>query len=262
MHIDGKAKEIDPFALTYGFRFLNHYYIKTEGRMFPAFLMAPILILVLMILNFRNVSDVMISLITLFVAVIWTFGMAGLLGWNTVEFSSNGISNISSMRHFGLLAAFSIFLVFILNLTFVPALRELLDLRKAGRAKIPYKRRKHEKHVSPITEHLTNLTRKKGLAVMIALVLGVIASLGWTFSLRMKASYDPTGELSKEFEVTRAYEILNDRFDIGTESVFIRINGDLTSPKLWKDIQEGHRQNGRRQVRYTSQRRTVHRMDS
>jgi len=191
--------------------------------------------------------------------------MAGLFGWNTVEFSSNGISNISSMRHFGLLAAFSIFLVFILNLTFVPALRELLDLRKAGRAKIPYKRnkrRKHERLVSPITEHLTNLTRKKGLAVMIALVLGVIASLGWTFSLRMKASYDPTGELSKEFEVTRAYEILNDRFDIGTESVFIRINGDLTSPKLWKDIQEGHRQNGRRQVRYTSQRRTVHRMDS
>lgn len=142
------------------------------------------------------------------------------------------------MRHFGLLAAFSIFLVFILNLTFVPALRELLDLRKAGRAKIPYKRRKHERLVSPITEHLTNLTRKKGLAVMIALVLGVIALLGWIFNLRMKASYDPTGELSKEFEVTRAYEILNDRFDIGTESVFIRINGDLTSPELWKDIQK------------------------
>ena len=52
---------------------------------------------------------------------------------------------------------------------------------------------------------------------MIALVLGVIALLGWIFNLRMKASYDPTGELSKEFEVTRAYEILNDKFDIGTK---------------------------------------------
>ena len=106
-----------------------------------------------------------------------------------------------------------------------------------------------------------NLTKKKGLAVMIALVLGVIALLGWTFSLRMKVSYDPMGELSKEFEVTRAYEILNNRFDIGTESVFIRINGDLTSPELWKDAQKTIAE-WRRQVRYTSQRGTVHRMDS
>ena len=134
-YIDGKAKEIDPFALTYGFRLLNDYYIKTEERMFPAFLVALALILALMILNFRNVSDVVISLLTLFIAVIWTFGMAGLFGWNTVEFSSNGIPNISSMRHFGLLAAFSIFLVFVLNLTFVSTLRELLDLRKPGEQK-------------------------------------------------------------------------------------------------------------------------------
>jgi len=58
-----------------------NYYVKTEERLAPEFLLALVLILALMYLNFRSLGDVAISLITLFLAVVWTFGLAGALGW-------------------------------------------------------------------------------------------------------------------------------------------------------------------------------------
>lgn len=289
--IEKIAKNVDPGTLTYGFELLNYYYVKTEEKLIPAFLLALALILTLMAINFRRLSDIAISLGALFIAMVWTFGLAGILGWKldlvagmvpililglgidfsfhvlmeyrerfesgeapksavilvistvgvalflamittVVGFLSNGISEIPSMRHFGVLSAFSIFAVFLLNLTLVPALRELLDTRKPGRRKS--KEQKGMKKNASF--HLPGITRRSCAAILLLLIFG-ISIPGWVTGMSMKASYDPTGELAKDAEITKAYEILNENFDVGTETVFIRIDGDLTDTLLWWEVQ-------------------------
>ncbi len=168
----------------YGFRLLNHYYVKTEEKVAPAFMFSQILIIVVLFIGFRNFGDIAISLLSLFLAVLWTMGIVGFLRWEldlmssmvpiltfglgidfsfhvllnfkenlkdltvkaamkrtlretgtalflamittAVGFLSNAVSSISSMKHFGFIAAISIFFTFVLNLTFVPAMRILM----------------------------------------------------------------------------------------------------------------------------------------
>ncbi|AIF70270.1 hypothetical protein PAP_09470 [Palaeococcus pacificus DY20341] len=294
LRIEGIAKGVDQETLTYGIQLLNYYYVKTEERLIPAFLIALVLILALMMLNFRRLSDVAISLITLFLAMLWTFGLAGILGWKVdfmagmvpvlilglgidfsfhvlmnyreeleetsdpkkatylvlstvgialllamittvVGFSSNGISKIPSMRHFGFLSAFSILAIFILNLTFVPAVRELLDLR-GGVGKVKTGKGKRMARNGMIKRLLWLINRPSIVLVLLLVIFGV-ALPGWVMGLGMKASYDPTGELATDLDITKAYGILNEEFDVGTETVFIRVDGDLTNPELWGQLQ-------------------------
>ncbi|USH00145.1 MMPL family transporter [Thermococcus argininiproducens] len=295
LRIESTAKSVDAKTLTYGFKLLNYYYVKTEERLIPAFLIALILILALMILNFKGLSDVAISLTTLFLAMLWTFGLAGLLGWKidvmagmvpililglgidfsfhvlmnyreklketsdpkksaylvlstvgialllamvttVVGFSSNGISKIPSMRHFGFLSAFSILAIFVLNLTFVPAMRELLDLRKAKRQFKTSKKRELVKN--GVIKRLLWLIKKPSIVVIFLIIIFGVALPGWVLGFGMKASYDPTGELATDLDITKAHDILNEEFDVGTETVFIRVDGKLTDPKFWEELEK------------------------
>lgn len=279
-------------ALVYGFKLIDYYYMKTEERLAPAFLMALVLILAVMIINFRRVSDILIAFITLFLGIIWTMGFAGLMGWKidfmagmvpililglgidfsfhvlmgyrerliqvkdpkkatylvlatsgiafllaaittVVGFSSNGISDVPSMRHFGFLAAFGIFSIFLLNMTFVPALREL-DLRKSE--KIPKVSDGKKVRRNGIVKKLIWLVKHPKVSVLLLLFIFAIAIPGFMAGSEMKASYDPTGELASDFEITQAYNTLNEEFEVGTETVFIRVDGDLTDPELWRNI--------------------------
>ncbi|AHL23586.1 efflux RND transporter permease subunit [Thermococcus nautili] len=281
LEIEGDALSVDNDSLTYGFHLMNYYYVKTEERLAPAFLLALVLILALMYLNFRSLGDVAISLITLFLAVVWTFGLAGALGWKldlmagmvpilvlglgidfsfhvlmgyreklnlgpkdamkavlstvgvalllamvttVVGFSSNAISSLPSMRRFGFLSAFAILSVFVLNVTFVPALKVLRPsappARRKGRARLA---------IGALSDK-----RFAGLLVISAFL---VAAVGWSLGLGMKASYNPTGELAKDLRVTKAYELLNSKFDIGTERVYVRVDGNLTDPALWRRLQ-------------------------
>ncbi len=60
--------------------------------------------------------------------------------------------------------------------------------------------------------------------------------LGWQYSIKIKASYDPTGELSKQYRVTKAFEILNRDFSTGSEGVYVLIRGDIENPKILRQI--------------------------
>ena len=294
LRIESIAKNVDPNFLTYGFQLLNYYWIKTEERLIPAFLIALVLILALMVLNFRRFSDVVISLVTLFLAMVWTFGFAGILGWKVdfmagmvpilllglgidfsfhvlmtyreylrktfdprrstylvlstvgialllamittvVGFSSNGISDIPSMRHFGFLSAFSIFSVFLLNMTFVPAVRELFDMKHPPAIRTSKKKKPEE---SSVIRGLLPLIKKPSMALMLLILIFGVAIPGWYLGLGMKASYDPTGELATDMSITKAYKTLNSDFDVGTETVFIKIDGNLTNPQLWGKLEK------------------------
>ncbi|WP_148883354.1 efflux RND transporter permease subunit [Thermococcus aciditolerans] len=293
--IETVARGVDASSLTYGFQLLNYYYVKTEERLVPAFVLALILILALMFFNFRNISDVILSLLALFLAMIWTFGLAGALGWKfdlmagmvpililglgidfsfhvlmgyreklretgtsrkamkvvlstvgvalllamittVVGFSSNGISDLPSMRHFGFLSAFSILSVFVLNITFVPAIRVLIDGRRE-KGTVPAKKARGEHRTLRVPWFING----KIIAAVLFLAILLVGAAGWYLGLGMKASYDPTGELARDLSVTRAYDLLNEKFSVGTERVYIRVDGDLTNPALWDELQDAVR---------------------
>jgi len=289
--IEKIAKEVNPSSLVYGFHLMNYYYAKTEEQFIPAFFVALILILILMFLNFKSIRDVALSLITLFIAMIWTFGFAGALGWKldliagavpililglgidfsfhvlmsyreklkelkprnamkevistvgialllamvttVVGFSSNTISNLPSIKKFGLLSAFSIFSVFLLNLTFVPAIKVVWGSARSGKYRTRSKSSRQIFTLKPLN--------RKSVATLILLIAVVASMTGWVLGFRMKASYNLAGELAKGLSVTKAYQVLNKEFDIGTERVYIRIDGNLTNPRLWREVQEAIR---------------------
>ncbi|NJE60560.1 MMPL family transporter [Thermococcus sp. 21S7] len=292
--IEAIAGNVDADSLTYGFQLLNYYYVKTEERLAPAFVLALLLILALMFFNFRNVGDVLLSLLTLFLAMVWTFGLAGAFGWKldlmagmvpililglgidfsfhvlmgyreklremktpgkamkavlstvgvalllamittVVGFSSNGISDLPSMRHFGFLAAFSIVAIFVLNITFVPAVRVLIDGRREKGA--PARKTKGHYRTLKVPWFISG----KITAAILFLAILLAGAAGWSLGLGMKASYDPTGELAKDLSVTRAYDLLNEKFSVGTERVYVRVDGNLTNPALWAGLQNAVR---------------------
>ncbi|MEA1992877.1 MAG: MMPL family transporter, partial [Euryarchaeota archaeon] len=284
-------------ASIYGFKLLDHYSIEVEKRLVPAFLAALILILIIMAVNFRRISDIAISLSTLFIAIIWTTGFSGLMGWplnlmtgmvpililglgidfsfhvlmgyrerlakadndpkmathhllatvgialalaavtTFVGFSSNAISDIPSMRYFGFLSGFAIFSIFFLNITYVPALRELLDIRK-GVKKSPKKSTESKIKKNGAVKRLSWLIRRPLASGLLLLLVLAVALPGLVIGFNIKASYDPTGEFPSDMEITQAYKTLTTEFEVGTEIISVRINDDLASPTVWQNVQE------------------------
>lgn len=138
-------------------------------------------------------------------------------------------------RSFGYLSGFGIFSIFILNVTYTPALRESLDRRKDDR-ELAGSWDESEITENRIIENLARLIKRPYAPKLLLLLIGMVAVSGLAVGFTMKASYDPTGELSQDFEITHAYNTLNEDFSLGTETAYIRVNGNLTSPTFWKEV--------------------------
>ena len=165
---------------------------------------------------------------------IRTVGIALVLATLTtaVGFLTNVVNEIPALREFGELAAFGIAISFLLMLTFVPAVRELLDRRAERLEKL-----EPEAFVGGDSRALPRLIGRLEFlprtfavgTVIIALVLTGVAAYGMT-NLSTKFSFldfVPTTSPLRDTAVT-----LEERFDF-PETTSVLVQGDVTTGAAW-----------------------------
>lgn len=176
------------------------------------------------------------------VAMISFVGIAFILATVTTAFGflSNISSALPSITEFGIIAALGIVFICLFNLTLVPAIRVVLDLRRLKKGKsltgiIPPKviSASPGKLLKPFSQ-----TIKFPWFILITLILVLLAIPGYTKVKDIQASYDPTGELLETQDITKAFRTLNKDYAIGTESILMRINGDFEDPSLWQAVNQ------------------------
>ncbi len=167
-------------------------------------------------------------------------GIAFVLATVTTGFGflANVSSDLPAINEFGIVAAVSVLFILIINVTFLPAARVLLDLRRHRKGKpvtgvIPPER--ISAAPGKLLGPLSWTVRHPWVLIVPLLALAVP---GYMAVGGMKASYDPTGELIESQEFTQAFRTLNDDYSFGTESIVIRVDGDFEDPNSWASIQE------------------------
>ena len=167
-------------------------------------------------------------------------GVAFILATITTTFGflSNIVSDLSAMGEFGIIAAFGIIFACLLNLTFAPAVRELIDLRRLKKGKMLQGEISSAKITARPGKVLGPLSKTVKKPWVLIIVLILLCLPGYAILPDIRASYDPTGELLETQEITKAYRELNDDYSVGTEMILIRIDGDLENPQVWQAINQ------------------------
>jgi predicted RND superfamily exporter protein len=172
-----------------------------------------------------------------------TVGVALVLATVTtaVGFLTNLTNEIPALREFGLLAAVGIVVSFVLMLTFVPAVRELLDRRAERNGRLD-----REALIGGEARALPRLIGStSGLAtkfaagtIVISLVLGGLGAWGVT-QLETKFSFldfiPTTSPLRQTFET-----LLNDFGGGFGENTQILVEGDVATPEAWNAMVAGN----------------------
>lgn len=172
---------------------------------------------------------------------IRTVGVALVLATLTtaVGFLTNVTSSIPALAEFGELAAVGIAASFILMLTFVPAVRELLDRRaeKNNRLETDAFSTGEGRLLPRIIGSFSVLPRKFAAAtVAVALVLAGLGAFSMT-NLSTEFSFldfVPTTSPLRDTAVT-----VNDRFDF-PETTSVLVKGELASGESWNSMLESY----------------------
>lgn len=167
-------------------------------------------------------------------------GVAFILATITTTFGfvSNVISDLPAITEFGIIAACGIIFACTLNLSFVPAFRQILDQRRLRKGKelkgvIPPQKIEAE------PGRILGLTSKTVLHPWILVIVIILLAIpGYIELPDMRATYDPTGELLETQDIKIAFEALNDDYDVGTEMILVRVDGDLEDPGIWQAINQ------------------------
>ena len=132
-----------------------------------------------------------------------------------IGFLTNVFNPVPALKDFGILAAVGIVVAFLLMLTFVPAVRIVLDRRAERNGKLPVASlRTHGDRVLPrIMERLAILAEKVAIpTIVIALVLGAAGFYGFT---QLETRFSFTDFLPDDSEYVETLEILSDDFGGG-----------------------------------------------
>jgi len=143
--------------------------------------------------------------IALFLATITT----------VIGFLTNVFNPVPALKDFGILAAVGIVVAFLLMLTFVPAVRIVLDRRAERNGTLPVASlRTHGERALPrIMERLAVLAEKAAIpTIVIALVLGAAGFYGFT---QLETRFSFTDFLPDDSEYVETLEILSDDFGGG-----------------------------------------------
>ena len=172
---------------------------------------------------------------------IKTVGVALALATMTtaVGFLTNVFNEIPALREFGLLAAIGIGASFLLTLTFVPAVREVLDRRAERKDSLD-----HEAMAGSASRVLPRLigstsvlARRFAVPVtVISLVLGLLG--GWATFTQLEASFSFLEFVPTTSPIRGTAVTLTERFEF-PETTSILVEGDdLASAESWNSMAE------------------------
>ena len=169
-------------------------------------------------------------------SAIRTVGVALVLATVTtsIGFLTNVFNAIPALREFGVLAAIGIFASFLLMLTFVPAVREILDRRGVRRETFESDRLVggEQRALGRLIGRTSRIAKKTAVrATVVALVLGVFGAWGTT-NLETKFSFldfiPTTSPLRATFET-----LLTDFGGGFGENTQVLVEGDVATSDAW-----------------------------
>lgn len=169
-------------------------------------------------------------------SAIRTVGVALVLATMTtmVGFLTNVFNPLPALREFGVLAAIGIFASFILMLTFIPAVREVLDRRGHRLDTLEPERLVggEDRALGNLIGKTSGIAKKSAaVAVTVALVLGVFGFIGYS-NLSTKFSFLDFIPTTSPLRVT--FETLLDEFGGGFgETTAVLIQGDVATAEAW-----------------------------
>lgn len=150
--------------------------------------------------------------------------MAG--GTTVAGFSSNLLSDITMMQEFGLFTSFGIAVALLISLTFLPAVLTLLGKQKV---KIKVKSSAIEAFLSRSADFISS---KPKIILTISLIFVLFALAGLP-GLEIDSNF--FNFFAEDSRPRIAYELVKDKF-VGSESVEIIIEGDVTDPQVLQAI--------------------------
>ncbi len=170
-------------------------------------------------------------------------GMALILATltTTISFLSNLISPIPPLRDYGIMNAIGILSAFILFITFIPAIKVILDTRKEKQGKPVIKRKKKSSvGVEPLNRTLSlgaiAAEQHPWKVIAVVLILSVASLYG---AMNLGTDFSESDFLPQN---TQSYEILNyitGNFNAsGMEESYVLIKGNITSPELLLAMEE------------------------
>jgi predicted RND superfamily exporter protein len=181
-------------------------------------------------------------------------GMALLLATITtvVAFLSNIASPISLLGEFGILSAIGIIGSFITMTTFVPACKQLRDMRRLAKGKpLKYamsnnKNNNKTKRKSAGVKILDKAMSTGAVAaehhpmVVLIIVLIITVGAGWLGS-QVETRFDFEDFLPDDLEISKDIDFMLNEFEVPggeADQVNILVKGDITDPQLLRDMGE------------------------
>jgi predicted RND superfamily exporter protein len=175
---------------------------------------------------------------------IGTSGVALTLATLTtvIGFLTNAFNPVPALKDFGILSAVGIFASFVLMLTFVPALRLVLDRRAEAAGRLPSEafRASAEERVLPrLMEKTAVLAERLPIPTLIVtLALGGLGAYGLS---QLETRFSFTDFLPKDSPIVETFNVLQDEFGGGfgeTTQVLVRApeGGDLATSEVFNAL--------------------------
>jgi predicted RND superfamily exporter protein len=163
-----------------------------------------------------------------------TVGIALVLATATtaVGFLTNVANPIPPLRDFGIVAAIGIVGAFLITLTFLPAVRVLLDRRAERAGRLPRREfERPEQRLMPKVMSKTALVAEH-LAIPTLVVALALTGLGAFGMSQLKTEFSSTDFVPADDPLRTSYETLMEEFGGGFgETVDILVEGDIATPR-------------------------------
>lgn len=175
-----------------------------------------------------------------------------------VGFMSNANTNVDSIRQFGILAASGIVSSFFLMVTFVPAVKAIVDGRKERLGKplvreakdkgegLGFARERIESNRPELKEEyvcssgLACINRGLGAGALAArkplivlMVVGIVTAVGISGALQVRIQFDFRDFLPQGLEVAESLNRLLDDFNFSSETVYVLAEGDVSQAQVF-----------------------------
>jgi uncharacterized protein len=168
--------------------------------------------------------------------------LAVATGATAIGFLTNLTSPVDFLRTLGVLAAVGITAAFVLTLTFLPAMRLLLDRRAARLGRLPQAAlATQSRRGLPRTAGRTAWLAERAPVPTLAVALALAVAGGYGFT-QLDTRFEFTDFVSTDEPLLATYERLVDQFGGGfEETTSVRLAGDLTRPQVEPALAESLR---------------------